>query len=374
MRNGLIFQKSVGISVISCLLGLGACAYQADDIIPIDEDIAIEENSVQQTDLDDSFMSNDPNACSPDMEGCENSDDYLINHFSQTTDVFSDDYSDIETDDELISLSRPAGAGTVSVKEKQLTKKLGNEESLVPVNNTPAKAPEEKVLYTTVAIPEKLGTTKVTETTVDTTKITKTPAPNVVVSTPKPPVNNPSAKAPKEKVLYTTVAVPEELGTTKVTETTIDTTKVTKTPAPDMDIAVSSPNDFIPLKKTTTTITETTTKVKPEKKKVTTPDFRKMTLAEKVEYGQSEQDWEARSGTTLRGLLMDWGSKSGWTVVWKLDRDYNLEAGVTFRGTFTEVASALIRSFARATPPPIGTFHQGNRVLVINAQENENER
>ena len=372
MRNGLTFQKSVGISMISCLLGLGACAYQGDDIVPIDGDMAIEESSIQQTDLNDSFMPNDPNACSPDMEGCENSDDYLINHFSQTTDAVSNDYSDTETDDDLISLSRPAGAGTVSVKEKQLAKQLKNEENLVPGNNNALKASEEKVFYTTVAIPEKLGTTKVTETTTDTTKITKTPAPNVVASTPKTPANNPSVKAPEEKVLYTTVAVPEKLGTKKVTETTVDTTKITKTPAPD--IAVSSPNDFIPLKKTTTTITETTTKVKPEKKKVTSPDFRKMTLAEKVEYGQSEQDWEAKSGTTLRGLLMDWGSKSGWTVVWKLDRDYNLEAGVTFRGTFTEVASALIRSFARATPPPIGTFHQGNRVLVINAQENENER
>ena len=98
-----------------------------------------------------------------------------------------------------------------------------------------------------------------------------------------------------------------------------------------------------------------------------------MSLSEKIEYGNSEQDWNAKAGDTLRGLLMEWGNRSGWTVVWKLDRDYHLEAGVTFRGTFTEVAGALIRSFARATPPPIGTFHQGNHVLVINTQENENE-
>ena len=58
--------------------------------------------------------------------------------------------------------------------------------------------------------------------------------------------------------------------------------------------------------------------------------------------------------------------------VWKIDRDYKLEAGVVFRGKFTEVAAAFIRSFARATPAPIGTFYKGNRVLVISAQENEN--
>ena len=96
------------------------------------------------------------------------------------------------------------------------------------------------------------------------------------------------------------------------------------------------------------------------------------TLKEKIEYGEQVHDWEAPAGETLRTLLMKWGEESGWTVVWKMDRDYNLEAGVVFRGKFTEVAAAFIRSFARATPAPIGTFYKGNRVLVINTQENDN--
>lgn len=96
-----------------------------------------------------------------------------------------------------------------------------------------------------------------------------------------------------------------------------------------------------------------------------------MSLKERVAYGEEVHDWEAPAGQTLRQLLMEWGSQSGWTVVWKMDRDYNLEAGVVFRGAFTEVAAAFIRSFARATPAPIGTFYKGNRVLVINTQEND---
>jgi len=36
------------------------------------------------------------------------------------------------------------------------------------------------------------------------------------------------------------------------------------------------------------------------------------------------------------------------------------------------VASAIIRTFARAVPAPIGTFYKGNRVLVVNIQEDEN--
>jgi len=95
-------------------------------------------------------------------------------------------------------------------------------------------------------------------------------------------------------------------------------------------------------------------------------------LSEKVEYGEGIHDWEAPRGETLRSLLMQWGEASGWTVVWKMGQDYKLEAGVVFRGTFTEVASAIIRTFARAVPAPIGTFYKGNRVLVINIQEDEN--
>lgn len=95
-------------------------------------------------------------------------------------------------------------------------------------------------------------------------------------------------------------------------------------------------------------------------------------LADKVDYGDNAHDWEATKGETLRSLLMQWGEVSGWTVVWKLDKDYKLEAGVVFRGTFTEVASAIIRTFARAIPAPIGTFYKGNRVLVVSIQEDEN--
>jgi len=93
---------------------------------------------------------------------------------------------------------------------------------------------------------------------------------------------------------------------------------------------------------------------------------------EKIAFGDSVHDWDAARGETLKSLLTQWAEVSGWTLIWKLDRDYNLEAGVVFRGTFTEVASAIIRTFARAVPAPIGTFYRGNRVLVISIQEDDN--
>ncbi|MBE6449214.1 MAG: hypothetical protein E7013_00745 [Alphaproteobacteria bacterium] len=84
------------------------------------------------------------------------------------------------------------------------------------------------------------------------------------------------------------------------------------------------------------------------------------------------KDWVASEGTTLRSLLMEWGNKVGWRVVWNMDRDYTLEAGAVFRGRFVDVAAALLRSFARATPAPKGVFYKGNKVLVISTREDEN--
>ena len=84
------------------------------------------------------------------------------------------------------------------------------------------------------------------------------------------------------------------------------------------------------------------------------------------------KDWVAAEGTTLRSLLLEWGDRVGWRIVWNMDRDYALEAGAVFRGRFVDVAAALLRSFARATPAPKGVFYKGNKVLVISTREDEN--
>ena len=147
---------------------------------------------------------------------------------------------------------------------------------------------------------------------------------------------------------------------------------------------VNSRVDVMPDGSVQTTTIEVTTEATPEGYTETTHRIERLdtekrggvwvekTLADKVDYGDGSHDWEAPRGETLRSLLMQWGEVSGWTVVWKLDKDYKLEAGVVFRGTFTEVASAIIRTFARAVPAPIGTFYKGNRVLVVSIQEDEN--
>ncbi|MCQ2740645.1 MAG: toxin co-regulated pilus biosynthesis Q family protein, partial [Alphaproteobacteria bacterium] len=84
------------------------------------------------------------------------------------------------------------------------------------------------------------------------------------------------------------------------------------------------------------------------------------------------EDWLAEEGNTLKGLLSEWSERAGWRLVWNTNRNYTLAAGAMFRGRFADVASALIRNFARARPAPLATFYKGNRVLVVETMEDEN--
>ena len=115
-------------------------------------------------------------------------------------------------------------------------------------------------------------------------------------------------------------------------------------------------------------ISPSTVQIGRPKKQQTEPNE----LQEKLNAAEEIRDWPADAGQTVRGLLVAWAENSGWNVVWNLDRDYKLEAGVVFRGTFLDVAAALVRSFARANPPPIATFYKGNRVIVVHTREDEN--
>ena len=88
--------------------------------------------------------------------------------------------------------------------------------------------------------------------------------------------------------------------------------------------------------------------------------------------GNSNKDWLAEEGQSLKELLTMWSDEAGWRLIWKTNRNYTLNAGAMFRGNFADVASALIRAFARARPAPIATFYKGNRVLVVETMEDEN--
>lgn len=332
MKTETVLRQSLLVGVIA--VALTGCMASSDELSFVGE----EEMTFQQyseTDNDDfqydfqnpteddfivgSLVEEDTFLNPEEEEVCKDdcivSEDYLTTQFVQ------------ETEGDVVALSRPAGMNAVSVKDKV------EEKQVQTVQKKTEPKLEEKVLYTTVSIPE---------------------------------VVEGEERLVSENTKETVVAVIQ-----KNEEKTAETDSENETGFIS-ETAMTDSTGMIPLKKVKTTITETTTKVEQETPRT---EWKKdMTLAERIAYGQEEQEWSAENGKTLRQLLLDWGNKAGWTVVWKLDRDYNLEAGVIFTGTFTDVSSALIRSFARATPAPIGTFYQGNRVLVINTQEDENER
>jgi hypothetical protein len=107
----------------------------------------------------------------------------------------------------------------------------------------------------------------------------------------------------------------------------------------------------------------------------------KVEILEEVEVADSDEveaprevadqvrSWVVASGQTLRQVLQDWCDKEGWDLVWATSREYPIEASAVFKGRFTDVSSALVRNFSRATPVPYAKFYKGNRVLVVSTTE-----
>ena len=81
------------------------------------------------------------------------------------------------------------------------------------------------------------------------------------------------------------------------------------------------------------------------------------------------RSWVVANGQTLREVLQDWCDREGWDLVWATSREYPIEASAVFKGRFTDVASALVRNFGRATPVPYAKFYKGNLVLVVSTNE-----
>lgn len=81
------------------------------------------------------------------------------------------------------------------------------------------------------------------------------------------------------------------------------------------------------------------------------------------------EHWQANAGRSLRAVLEEWALMAGWTIVWRSDRDYPLEASAQFSGAFTKAASELLDGFAGAAPAPLGHFFKGNQVLLVDSGE-----
>lgn len=80
--------------------------------------------------------------------------------------------------------------------------------------------------------------------------------------------------------------------------------------------------------------------------------------------GDSVRIWHVMAGHTVNDILMDWADKSGWTVAFKTNQVYEIEASADFQGDFVGAATALLKS-VHAEPQFKAVFHSGNKVLVV---------
>jgi hypothetical protein len=78
-----------------------------------------------------------------------------------------------------------------------------------------------------------------------------------------------------------------------------------------------------------------------------------------------QREWVAEAGRTLRGVLQDWASQAGWSLIWQSAYDYPLEASARLTGDFPAVATDLLKGFFEAEPPPTARLFHGNNVLII---------
>ena len=380
MTNLNLLRGLAVLMIVGCGMGLTACATCEDGMCGSDGGIVVSGESQEI------YVETEP-TCLQGGDGClvGQNEAYLTEQFVETyavdVPVASDvparssiekvEKKDVETleikDDAALALSRPSMKRGVSVKDKQAAT-LKQSPSTVTVKNI------KTVRSVTLPVVSNKKPVVTEES-----KVVESVKVEVPVVTEEPKVAEPVKIETPVVTEESKVAEPVKVETPVVTEEPKVAEPVKVEDPVKTDVSVVEPevvvNVVTPIeKKVVTTITETTTTTKLQPEVIVEKESQLTSLQAQVAYGQQIHDWEALPGDTLRTLLMDWGEKSGWTVVWKLDRDYHLEAGVVFRGNFTDVAAAIIRSFARATPAPIGTFYKGNRVLVVNTQEDENER
>lgn len=80
---------------------------------------------------------------------------------------------------------------------------------------------------------------------------------------------------------------------------------------------------------------------------------------------QPLERWQLTAGHLVRQDLMAWGERSGWKVLWHLQRDWAVPANTEFTGDFKSAAAEVITTLAENGVVIRGQFFDANKTLVI---------
>ncbi len=79
-----------------------------------------------------------------------------------------------------------------------------------------------------------------------------------------------------------------------------------------------------------------------------------------------KQDWSVKKGQTLHSILSEWGSRSGWDVVWDTEHNYTVSASGVFRNMDINTAvENLLTSMGNMQPQLFVKMYNGNKVILV---------
>lgn len=79
-----------------------------------------------------------------------------------------------------------------------------------------------------------------------------------------------------------------------------------------------------------------------------------------------KQDWSVKKGQTLHSILSEWGSRSGWDVVWDTEHNYTVSASGVFRNMDINTAvEHLLVSMGNMQPQLFVKMYNGNKVILV---------
>lgn len=86
-------------------------------------------------------------------------------------------------------------------------------------------------------------------------------------------------------------------------------------------------------------------------------------------HGASSLVWVAKTGSTLRESLAEWGKRAGWQVVWTPAIDYPIAAQMQFDGSFLDAITAVFRAYEKAEKPLLVDVHQAQKLVVVSVRK-----